>query len=373
VNPGFRADNVLTFTLTYPASLAKAPAEAIRQTMRETEARFAAAPGVHSVALVWGSFPLSEDDQELFWLQGQPKPTNEADMSWALRYFVGPDYLSAMRIPLVSGRFFTHSDDNHSPRVVVIDEEFAHKFFANENPVGKRVEVTDPAGEAEIVGVVGHVKQWSLSEDLPSDDAPPLRAELYFPSMQQQDGVMRLLVPGVNVVVRCDGPTAGVLAALRRTSAEMNGEQVISGVQTMDEIIAQTISERRFSMILLGAFAAVALLLAMIGVYGVISYSVERRTNEIGIRMALGAERSTVFRLVLGEGMRLAVIGAVVGIVAALALTRLLLSMLFGVSAHDPLTFAAVALVLSVVAAVACWIPAWRATRVDPMIALRHE
>ncbi len=164
-----------------------------------------------------------------------------------------------------------------------------------------------------------------------------------------------------------------VLAALRRTNAEMNGEQVISSVQTMDEIVSESISDRRFSMILLGAFAAVALLLAMIGVYGVISYSVERRTNEIGIRMALGAERSTVFRLVLGEGMRLAVIGAVVGVVAALALTRLLAGMLFGVSAHDPLTFAVVAIVLSAVAAVACWIPAWRATRVDPMIALRHE
>jgi putative ABC transport system permease protein len=153
----------------------------------------------------------------------------------------------------------------------------------------------------------------------------------------------------------------------------MNPEQVISNVQTMNEVVGGTIAQPRFATTLLAAFALVALLLAMIGVYGVISYSVQRRTNEIGIRMALGAERSTVFRLVLGEGMRLAIIGAVVGIVAALALTRLLAGMLFGVSAHDPITYAAVALVLASVAALACWLPAYRATRVDPMVALRYE
>jgi ABC-type antimicrobial peptide transport system permease subunit len=153
----------------------------------------------------------------------------------------------------------------------------------------------------------------------------------------------------------------------------MNPGQVISNVETLNDMEGDTIAQPRFATMLLGGFAVVALVLAMIGVYGVISYSVERRTNEIGIRMALGAERSSVFRLVLGEGMRLAIVGAVVGVVAALALTRLLASLLFGVSAHDPLTYAAVAAVLAVVAAVACWLPAYRATRVDPMEALRYE
>jgi predicted permease len=373
VNPGFVADNVLTFNLTYPPSLAKAPPEQIRQTLRDTETRFSATPGVHSVSVVWGSFPLSEDDQQLFWMPGQPKPISENDMNWATRYFVGPDYLKTMRIPLVAGRFFTAADDNHSPRVVVIDEVFAHKYFPNENPVGKRLEMTDPDDEAEIIGVAGHVKQWTLYEDSPGDKAPPLRAEIYVAHLQTEDGVLHLLVPGVDVAVRCDGATSAVLAALRRTNADMNPGQVISNVETLNDMEGDTIAQPRFATMLLGGFAVVALVLAMIGVYGVISYSVERRTNEIGIRMALGAERSSVFRLVLGEGMRLAIVGAVVGVVAALALTRLLESLLFGVSAHDPLTYAAVAAVLAVVAAVACWLPAYRATRVDPMEALRYE
>jgi predicted permease len=372
-NPGFVADNVLTFNLSFPPSLAKAPPEQIRQNLRDTESRFAATPGVHAVSLVWGSFPLEEDDQQLFWMPGQPKPTTDADMSWATRYFVGPDYLKTMRIPLVSGRFFTAADDNHAPRVVVIDQELARKYFPDENPVGKRLELTDPDGEGEIIGVVGRVDQWTLLENTPADDAPALRTAIYIPHLQVADDIMHLVVPGVDVAVRSDAATPAVLAALRRTAAEVNPEMVISNVETMTDVEGDTIAQPRFTTMLLGSFAAVALLLAMIGVYGVISYSVERRTNEIGIRMALGAERSSVFRLVLGEGMRLALVGSVVGIAAALVLMRLLTKMLFGVSSRDPITYAAVATVLAAVAAVACWFPAWRATRVDPIVALRYE
>jgi predicted permease len=373
INPGFVADQVLTASISYPPSLAQKSPEQIRQTLRDTEARFGAIPGVRAVSLVWGSFPLAEDDQELFWMQGHPKPTTDAEMNWATRYFVGPDYLKAMRIPLLAGRFFTPSDDDKAPLVVVVDEAFAKQCFGNRNPVGQRIELTEPEGEAEIVGLAGHVLEWSLLEDTPAVNAPPMRAEIYLPTMQVEAGVMRLVVPGANVVVRSDAPTANVLAAMRQASAEMNSEQVLSNVETMSDLVSDTIAQPRFTTMLLGGFALIALLLAMIGVYGVISYSVQRRTNEIGIRMALGAERGSVFRLVLGEGMRLAVIGAAVGIVAALALTRLLAGMLYGVSAHDPLTYGAVALVLGAVAAVACWLPAWRATRVDPMVALRYE
>jgi putative ABC transport system permease protein len=255
----------------------------------------------------------------------------------------------------------------------VIDEAFAKQFFPNQNPVGQHLEMTEPRGEAEIVGVAGHIKQWTLVEDMPNSTAPPMRAEIYIPTMQVESGVMRLIVPGTKVAVRSDGGATSTLAAIRRANSNMNSEQVISDVETMQEMVNDTIAQPRFATMLLAGFALVALLLAMIGVYGVISYSVQRRTNEIGIRMALGAERSTVFRLVLGEGMRLAMVGAVVGIVAALALTRLLAGMLFGVSAHDPITYAVVALVLALVAAIACWLPAHRATRVDPIIALRYE
>jgi predicted permease len=372
VNTGFNAEHVLIFDLSFPPALANAPVEQIRQTLRETEARLAATPGVKSASLVWGSFPLVTDDYQLFYKQGQPVPTTDKDYDWALRYAVGPDYLSTMRIPLLSGRFFRPSDDANSPNVIVVDEECAKKYFPNENPVGKRI-VLGPSGEAEIVGVVAHVKQWALAENSLGSKIPAMRAEIYEPGLQRAEDIKHLVVPLVNVAIRTDASPTSILPALRRANSEMNPEQVISNVQTMNEVVGGTIAQPRFATTLLAGFALVALLLAMIGVYGVISYSVQRRTNEIGIRMALGAERSTVFRLVLGEGMRLAIVGAVVGIVAALALTRLLAGMLFGVSAHDPITYAAVALVLASVAALACWLPAYRATRVDPMVALRYE
>ncbi len=188
------------------------------------------------------------DDEGLFWMPGQPKPSSENDMNWSLRYIVGPDYLKVMRIPLLRGRFFTNHDDNHSPLVMVVDEEFAHKFFANENPLGKRLELQDPPGEAEVIGVVGHIKQWGLD----TDDKQQLRAEMYVSLLQQHPVAISKMVPGVDVVVRCTAPPTAVFDALRHTSAEMNAEQVIYGAQTMNEVIAGTIAARRFSMILLG-------------------------------------------------------------------------------------------------------------------------
>src|SRR5580698_91591 len=374
VNTGFNAEHVLTFDLAFPPALANAPVEQIRQVLRDTEARYAATPGVISASISWGSFPLVADDYQGFWLQGKPKPNDEKGYAWALMYAVGPDYLSTMRIPLLAGRFFASTDTANSPRVVVIDEELAKEYFPNENPVGKHLEIPgEHDAQAEIVGVVSHVKQWAIAEDALGAKAPPLRAEIYEPGQQRADDIKHLVVPLVNVVIRSDAPPATILPALRRANSEMNPEQVISNVQMMNELVGSTIAQPRFATMLLGGFALIALVLAMIGVYGVISYSVQRRTNEIGIRMALGAERLTVFRLVLGEGMRLALVGAAVGIVAALALTRLLAGLLYGVTAHDPITYAAVALVLGAVAAAACWIPAWRATRVDPIIALRYE
>jgi ABC-type antimicrobial peptide transport system permease subunit len=369
VNPGFQADGVLHFGLSYPVSLAKAPLETIRATLRETESRFAAVPGVSSVSLSWGALPMWAEDDEGFWLQGQPKPASESDMYGYLDYIVGPDYLKTMHIPLLRGRFFTSHDDTHAPTVVVIDESLARQYFGNQDPIGRRLEFETRPTEAEIIGVVGHVKQWGLD----GDAKQKLQAQIYLPMLQQDGLVMPLIVPGVDVVVRCATTAATCFDGLRRANSDMNAEQVIYGFDSMNEIIAGSLAERRFSMILLGAFAACALVLAMIGVYGVMSYSVGRRTNEIGMRIALGAPRGNVFRLVLGEGLRLAAIGAVAGIVCALLLARLLSSLLFGISAHDPLTFAAVAVLLGAVAALACWIPAYRAMRVDPMVALRHE
>jgi ABC-type antimicrobial peptide transport system permease subunit len=200
-----------------------------------------------------------------------------------------------------------------------------------------------------------------------------LQAQIYLPAMQMADGFTMLVSYGTSVVVRYAGTAPGIIDSIRKTSRTMNSEQVVYGEQTMEEIIASSIADRRFSMVLLGAFAALALLLSSIGIYGVISYLIGERTHEIGIRVALGAQRKDVLALVLGEGVKLALLGAAIGIAAGLGLTRLMADLLYGVSATDPLTFAAVPIVLLGVAMLACYIPARRAMQVDPMTALRYE
>lgn len=371
VSPGFEPAGVMGFDLSLPRSMASSAPEAIRARLREIESRFAAAPGVSAVALSWGALPMLGDDEALFWMKGQPKPASESDMNWALRYIVGPNYLKAMGIQLRRGRFFNEHDDNHSPLVAVIDEEFARKFFPEQDPLGKRLELqSDPAGEVEVVGIVAHVKQWGLDA---ADDKDKLHAELYEPLFQQEDAAFPKMVPDLNVMARYTSSPASAFKALLRANASIDNGQTIFGMDTMNHVISETMTSRRFSMILLCVFAGTALLLAIIGVYGVISYSVGQRTNELGVRMAMGASRSQILRLVLRQGMSLATVGIAVGVLAALGLTRLLSGLLYSVSAHDPVTLSAVAMVLGIAAGLACWIPARRAIRVDPMMALRYE
>jgi ABC-type antimicrobial peptide transport system permease subunit len=223
----------------------------------------------------------------------------------------------------------------------------------------------------EIVGVVGHVNQWGLD----TDATQSLRAELYLPTMQMTDSYIAN-VPGGGgtfMLVRTESAPEPLLDSLRSTARQMNPEHVLYSAETMDHVVSTTLAPRRFSMILLGVFALLALLLSSIGIYGVVSYLVGQRTHEIGLRMALGARRADVLRLILANGMKMAFAGVVIGVAAAIALTRLMSSLLYGVSATDPLTFVGVAAVLTLVAAAACCIPARRAMRVDPMVALRHE
>ena len=372
VDPGFNPQNVMFFGFSLsPATLMTSPA-AIRAGFRNAEAAIATTPGVQAVSMSWGAFPMSGDDEWLFWLDGQPKPTTRNEMNWAIEYVVDPDYLKIMGTPLRSGRFFTAQDDENAQKVVVIDEVLARKYFGNENPIGKRMFLEIGGKEdmtAEIVGVAGHVKQWGLD----TDDTEPLRAQLYFPFMQLPDPLMALAPMGMGSVVRSRGPAPGLFDSIRRSVQQVNSEQVVAGAQTMDEIISSSIASQRFSMILLGSFALLALLLSSLGIYGVVSYLVGQQTREIGIRIALGAQRSDVMRLVLGDGAKMTLIGVGVGLATALGLTRLMASVLYGVSATDPVTFTAVALVLTGVALAACYIPARRAMRVDPMVALRHE
>lgn len=368
VNPGFEANKVLTFGFSLPPTMVNASPDAIRAALREVHDRFQSAPGVQGVAFSWGAIPLSGDDEWLFWIDGQPKPASENDMNWALDYVVGSDYLKVMGIPLKGGRFFTERDDEHAPRVAVIDEVLANKFFPGENPVGKRLHLNSTGEIAEIVGVVGHVNQWGLD----TDGTEALRAQLYTPFMQLPDKAMALSASGLGVLVRSEKP-AMVVEPIRQANNRMNKQQVVFGAQTMDEIIASTLAQRRFSMILLGVFAGLALVLSSVGIYGVVSYIAGQRTQEIGVRVALGAQRADVLRLVLGGGAKMIAVGLVIGLVAAFGLTRLMARLLFGVSATDPITFFAVSALLVLVALAACYFPARRATRVDPVVALRYE
>jgi predicted permease len=304
-----------------------------------------------------------------FWIEGQPKPANFQEMPQAMFYLVEAGFQQAMGVTLERGRFIAPQDDEHAPVVVDIDDVFARTYFPDENPIGKHINLAGFNVQAEIVGVIGHVKQWGLDADAKS----AIEAQFDYPFMQLPEKLMPLAADAVGVVLRTEGDPTAVMGSVRQAVEEIDPREVIYNVQTMDEVVANSFAARRLSMILLGFFAALALVLACVGIYGVISYLVGQRTHEIGVRMALGAQGSDVLQLVIGNGAKMALIGIAVGIGAALGLTRLMASQLFGVSAHDPLTFAGVAILLILVAVAACYIPARRATRVDPMIALRHE
>ena len=366
VDPGFRAENVLTFSIGFAPSLQAASPEAARLALRELSDKLNTMPGARGASFSTGAAPLQQEDDTYFWLDGQPKPASTGEMKMAVVYRVEPAYLTALGIPLKQGRFFSEQDTGQTPNVAVIDEAFAREYFLREDPVGKRINLVGGREPFEIVGVAGHVKQWSLD----TDERQSLQAQLYLP-FRQMGGSPR----GVGVVMRLAGNQLGAntFDAVRRVVQSQHSQNVVFGTQTMQEVIASSLAARRFSMLLLGAFAAVALLLASIGLYGVISYLTRQRTRELGIRLALGARRVEILRLVLRDGLKLALGGVAGGVVAALGLTRLLAGMVYGVSTTDPLTFLVIALSLTAVAFLACLIPALRATQVDPMTALRME
>jgi len=369
VDPGFDSHNVLTFGVALPPSMRNASIAGIRAALRVVDQQLKAAPGVKAVSLSWAAVPLAGDDEDTFWIEGKPKPETDNDLSWSISYVVEEDYLKVMGMPLERGRFFTAQDNENSSHVVVVDDVFAQKYFPEKDAIGQHIFLTGKNGRAEIIGIVPHVKQWGLD----SDDKESLRAELYFPYMQLPDQAMKLSWNGTGVMVRFDPNAAAIGDSLRAAIKGISGEHVMSKTQTMDSIISDSLASQRFSMAVLGVFAMLALALASVGIYGVISYLVGQRTQEIGIRVAMGASRSDVLRMVLGDGMKMTLIGVGIGIAAALGLTRLMASLLFGVSATDPLTFTGSSDLLSVVALAACYIPARRAMRVDPMVALRYE
>ena len=367
VNPGFDPRNVLTFGVAGSPAVHGTPT-AVRNGVTDTTERLRSIPGVQAISLVGGAMPMKSDSELPYWVEGRPKP-EPSQMDLALFSFVDPGYLSVMRIPLYRGRFLSTQDDENSPCVAAIDEEFVRRAFPNQDPLGQRVNLELLQLRCEVVGVVGHVKQWGLD----ADATAKVQSQMYLASRQIPDSVMDLISTGSEYVVRTTVEPYALVPALERTISGINGKMVAYGEESMVDVIGNSLSARRFTRLLLGAFAALALALAAVGIYGVVSYSVAQSTHEIGVRMALGADGGTVLRTVLRGAMQMALIGIAIGAVSALAVTRVMKDLLFGVSAADPATFGATAVLLASVAVVASYVPARRATKVDPIVALRYE
>jgi putative ABC transport system permease protein len=359
VSPGFRPDGVLTMQLSLPTNKYAEPAQRelfVRRMLEEVEAL----PGVNSAG-VTTVLPMSGNQQSgSFSIEGRQRAMNES-MPHGDRWRASADYFTTMNIPLVRGRYFTEHDTAEAPGVAIIDETMAKKYWPNEDPLGKRISFEGGQQNPrwrEIVGIVGHVRSVALEGDS--------RVQYYVPYAQSPSG-------GIYLAVRAEGDPNALSGAVRNAIRGVDADLPVYKVTTMDRLVADSLAQRRFAMFLFGIFASLALVLAVVGLYGVMSYMVLQRTHEIGLRMALGAQARDILRMVVGQGVTLVAIGLGLGMLAALVFTRLMSSLLYGVSATDPLTYAGIALLLGCVALVASYLPARRATRVDPMIALRYE
>jgi putative ABC transport system permease protein len=359
VDPGFEPNNALTASIELPTQRYPKETQQVAFFQQLIE-RVQALPGVEAAGASC-VVPMTDNDFVLaFEIDGRP-PLQPGTTQSTNYYSVSADYFKAMGIPLRRGRVFTAADTKDSPHVAVINETMARKIFPDEDPIGKRITFDDRDKNPdwyEIVGIVGDVKHYGLDQ--------PTTMQTYEPYTQQT-------LPFMTLVVRTTGSPASLGPVIRSEILKLDKEQPATSIKTLHEFFSISVAQQRFSVVLLGVFAAVALVLAAVGIYGVLSYAVTQRTHEIGIRMALGAGRRDVFRLVVGGGMLLTLIGIVGGLVAAFALTRLIASLLFGVTATDTLTFVTVSAVVLGVALLACYIPARRATRVDPLVALRAD
>jgi putative ABC transport system permease protein len=359
VNPGFRSERVLTMEINLRSAQYSKPGAALN-FWQQTLDRVRAVPGVETAAL--GTvLPLSGNhDRGDITIEGMPTP-DLGKFPHPDYHTVSSSYVEALSIPLLRGRNFTDSDNDAAPPVALINATMARRFWPNEAAVGKRFHWGHPGSEdpwIEIVGIVGDTKLYGL--------ANPSRLELYLPLQQSHANDMFL-------VLRSATDPASLTSSIRDAVAGVDKDQPVFNVHTMKELVDDSVSTPHLTLVLLGLFSGLALVLAAIGIYGVIAYSVQQRTHEIGIRMALGAQRNDVLRLVVGQGVKLAALGIAVGIAAAFGLTRLMASLLFGVGAYDPVAFSAAAIILLLVAIAACYIPARRAIAVDPMVALRYE
>jgi putative ABC transport system permease protein len=359
VDPGFKPQNLLTMQV----SVNNPDGQQVANFFAQLQQNVRNLPGVTSVAVSNG-IPFGSTNFPTFLIEGRPETENKPS---GLRYNVTPDYFRTMGIELIRGRLFSAQETPETPPVAIIDEVLAQRYFPNEDPLGKRLKSSADAPGIEIVGVVRHAEPNSLDAQGP----PPAQFYLNFNQIpaERLPGFVRR----INLLTRTEVEPVRLASAVRAQVAALNKDQAVFNVRTMEQTVAQSVAPRRFSMLLLTVFAVAALALASLGIYGLMSYAVAQRTREIGVRMALGAQVSDVLKLVIGQGMKLALAGVALGLAASVALTRTMKNLLFGVSATDPATFAAIALLLTLVALMACYVPARRATKVDPMIALRCE
>ncbi len=360
VDPGFEAQNLLTMQV----SVNNPDGNQVVSFFKRLQENVRSLPGVKSVAISNG-LPLGSANHPVFFIQGRPLP-EPGKAPGATRYTVSPGYFQTMGVELIKGRVFTEQDTASTPLVIVIDEALAQQF-QNDDPIGQHLSQTPSGPFYEIVGVVRHVEQYSLEGQ--ATRTPQLYLDFNQIPADRWPGSVRR----INLLTRTDVEPASLAGAVRGQIAALNKDQAVFNVRTMEQIVSQSVAPRRFSMLLLAVFAIVALALAVIGIYGMLSYAVAQRTREIGLRMTLGAQCTDVMRLVIGHGMKLAIAGVALGLIASFALTRTMKNLLFGVSATDPITFGLITLLLAVVAFLACWVPARRATKVDPIEALRYE
>jgi predicted permease len=362
VSPGFEPRGVLAMQVSLPPTKYREQAQRVLFDRQVLEA-VRALPGVKSAATIT-TLPMSGSNQSgSFQIEGRPVAPGESSPHGD-RWMPSDDYFQTMGIPLVKGRFFDARDTAEAPGVAIVSEALARKYWPNEDPVGRRITFENlPDSQTprwrEIVGVVGHVRNEGLEGES--------RGQYYVPYAQRATGT------NLFIAVRTDADPAPLAPAVRGAVANVDRDLPVYRVTTMETLVAESLMQRRFSMFLFGVFAALAMVLAVVGLYGVMSYGVAQRTHEIGLRMALGAQSRDVLRMVVGQGMVLVLVGLGIGLLGALLLTRLMSSLLFGVSAADPLTYAGIALLLGAVAFLASYLPARRATKVDPMVALRYE
>jgi putative ABC transport system permease protein len=355
VDPGFNPSNVLTVALGLPRSSYSEPQKMIAFYAQLLD-RVRALPGVQSAGAIT-NLPLSGGGTDVdFAIEGRPQPEpGKQPVAWYDS--VTPDYFRTMGMRVIKGREITERDNENSPKVVVISETLARRYFPDEEPVGKRLQFGE-SNFREIVGVMADVKQFGLETEA--------RPSMWFSALQSPSRSMY-------VVMRTGGDPLSLASSVRNEVWAIDKDLAVANIAAMESIVSESIALPRFILLLVGFFAVVALVLAAVGIYGVMSYSVTQRRHELGIRMALGAQAGDVLKMVVGQGLLLTIIGVVIGLAGAFAVTWLMSSLLYGVSATDPVTFVLIALILTGVALGASFVPARRATKVDPMIALRYE